>query len=250
MTAMPTEQSRSGRSHRRTTALRWATFLLALALIAAGSLALAGRLTGVGPGRHSDNHSGRQAESSSAKGHGTASNSPPGYSPEQTAAHPLLTSPVDYDHDGVDDYTAMVSGAHQEALRHPRYDSGYYQGGYPPDDRGACTDGIWRAFRQAGYDLKAMVDADIASSPVAYVGVISRPDPNIDFRRTKVLGVFLSRHAQRLTNDTSATGRATSSFSTPPGTSAWPLIEGIAGAFPCFCTRWASAPGRMTTWDR
>ena len=50
-----------------------------------------------------------------------------------------------------------------------------------------------------------MVDADIASSPVAYVGVISRPDPNIDFRRTKVLGVFLSRHAQRLTNDTSAT---------------------------------------------
>ena len=109
MTAMPTEQSRSGRSHRRTTALRWATFLLALALIAAGSLALAGRLTGVGPGRHSDNHSGRQAESSSAKGHGTASNSPPGYSPEQTAAHPLLTSPVDYDHDSVDDYMAMVS---------------------------------------------------------------------------------------------------------------------------------------------
>ena len=161
-----------------------------------------------------------------------------------------MTSPVDYDHDGVDDYTAMVSGAHQEALRHPRYDSGYYQGGYPPDDRGACTDGIWRAFRQVGYDLKAMVDADIASSPVAYVGVISRPDPNIDFRRTKVLGVFLSRHAQRLTNDTSATGRATSSFSTPPGTSAWPLIEGIAGAFPCFCTTWASAPGRMTTWDR
>lgn len=70
MTAMPTEQSRSGRSHRRTTALRWAAFLLALALIAAGPLALAGRLTGVGPGRHSDNHSGRQAESSSANGHG------------------------------------------------------------------------------------------------------------------------------------------------------------------------------------
>ena len=196
---MSTERNRGGRSHRRTMVLRWAAVLLALALIVAGSLALAGRLVGVGPARHSDNHN------SSANGRRTASHGPPGYSPEQTAAHSPLTSPVDYNHDGVDDYTAMVRGAHQEARRHPHYDSGYYQGGYPPDDRGACTDEIWRAFRQAGYDLKAMVDADIASSPGAYAGVISSPDSIIDFRRTNVLGVFLSRHAQRLTNDTAAT---------------------------------------------
>ena len=202
---MSTERHRSGNSHRRTVVLRWAAVLLALALIAAGFLALAGGLMGVGPARRSDNHSGSQAESPSANNRRTASDTPPGFSPEQTAAHPPLASPVDYDHDGLDDYTAMVRGAHQEARRHPRYDSGYYQGGYPPDDRGACSDEIWRAFRQAGYDLKAMVDADIASSPGAYAGVISRPDPNIDFRRTKVLGVFLSRYAQRLTNDTAAT---------------------------------------------
>ncbi len=202
---MPTERNRSGNSHRQSLVLRWAAVLLALALIATGSLALADRLVGVRPARHSDNHSGSQAESASANGRGIASDSPPGYSPEQTAVHPLLISPVDYDHDGVDDYTAMVRGAHQEAHRHPSYDSGYYQGGYPPNDRGACTDEIWRAFRQAGYNLKAMVDADIASSPGAYAGVISSPDPNIDFRRTNVLGVFLSRHAQRLTNDTAAT---------------------------------------------
>ena len=202
---MLAERDRSGRGHRPTVVLRWAAVLLALALIAEGSLALADRLMGGGPARHSDNNSGSQAESSSANGRKTASHSPPGYSPEQTAAHPPLSSPVDYDHDGVDDYTAMVRGAHQEVRRHPRYDSGYYQGGYPPNDRGACTDEIWRAFRQAGYDLKAMVDADIASSPGAYAGVISSPDQNIDFRRTNVLGAFLSRHAQRLTNDTSAT---------------------------------------------
>ncbi len=196
---MSTERNRSGRSHRRTMILRWAAVLLALALIVAGSLALAGRLVGVGPARHSDN------QNSSANGPRTASHGPPGYSPEQTAAHSSLTSPVDYNHDGVDDYTAMVRGAHQEARRHPQYDSGYYQGGYPPDDRGACTDEIWRAFRQAGYDLKIMVDADITSSPGAYAGVINSPDPNIDFRRTNVLGIFLSRHAQRLTNDTAAT---------------------------------------------
>ncbi|MBI0072156.1 MULTISPECIES: DUF1287 domain-containing protein [Bifidobacterium] len=196
---MSTERNRGGRSQRRTVVLRWAAVLLALALIVAGSLALAGRLVGVGPARHSDN------QNSSANGPRTASHGPPGYSPEQTAAHSPLTSPVDYNHDGVDDYTAMVRGAHQEARRHPHYDSGYYQGGYPPDDRGACTDEIWRAFRQAGYDLKTMVDADIASSPGAYAGVINSPDPNIDFRRTNVLGVFLSRHAQRLTNDTATT---------------------------------------------
>lgn len=104
---MPTERNRSGRRHRRTMVLRWAAVLLALALIVAGSLALAGRLVGIGPARHSDN------QNSSANGPRTASHGPPGYSPEQTAAHPPLTSPVDYNHDGVDDYTAMVRGAHQ-----------------------------------------------------------------------------------------------------------------------------------------
>lgn len=128
----------------------------------------------------------------------------PGLSLKQTAAYPRLKSSIDYDNDGIDDYTDLVQGAHEGAERHRKYDTGYYQGGYPPDDRGACTDEIWRDFSHAGYDLKAMVDADIAANPTAYSGVITRPDPNIDFRRTNVLGVFFGRYAQELTTDTAA----------------------------------------------
>ncbi|WP_241460982.1 DUF1287 domain-containing protein [Bifidobacterium biavatii] len=115
--------------------------------------------------------------------------------------YPRKASSIDFNGNGVDDYADIVAGARADANNHPRYDSGYYEGGYPPADRGACTDTVWRAFRQAGYDLKAMVDADIASDPESYAAVAPKPDPNIDFRRTGVLDVFLSKYAQTLTTD-------------------------------------------------
>ena len=118
------------------------------------------------------------------------------------ARYPRLTSSVDYDGDGIDDYTDIREGAQADAAAHPAYDSGYYEGGYPPSDRGACTDVVWRAFRNAGYDLKAMVDADIAADPASYSSAIATPDPNIDFRRTGVLNVFFGKYARSLTTDT------------------------------------------------
>lgn len=33
------------------------------------------------------------------------------------------------------------------------------EGGYPPDNIGVCIDVVWRAFANAGYSLKDMVDA-------------------------------------------------------------------------------------------
>lgn len=36
----------------------------------------------------------------------------------------------------MDDYADIVAGARKDAENHPAYDSGYYQGGYPPADRG------------------------------------------------------------------------------------------------------------------
>lgn len=119
------------------------------------------------------------------------------------AQYPLVPSEVDFDGDGVDDYTDLLDGARAEAEAAPAYDSGYYEGGYPPEDRGACTDTVWRAFAAAGYDLKAMVDADIAHDPAAYAQVAPSPDPNIDFRRVGVLSVFFSRYATGLSCDTS-----------------------------------------------
>ena len=114
---------------------------------------------------------------------------------------PAHTSPIDYNANGVDDYTDILLGARADAQARPRYDASYFSGGYPPEDAGVCTDLVWRAFKRAGYDLKAMVDRDIAQNTSKYPRVEGRPDKNIDFRRTANLKVFFERHATVLTTD-------------------------------------------------
>ena len=105
-----------------------------------------------------------------------------------------LTSPLDADGDGTDDWHDMVAGARAYIATRPRYKSKYYAGGYPDDGRGVCTDVIWQAFRAAGYELKDLVDADIAAHPERYDN-ITTPDPNIDFRRVSNLDRFFTAHA-------------------------------------------------------
>jgi len=112
-----------------------------------------------------------------------------------------ILSPVDYDGDGIDDFTDILLGAKAEAKRRPKYDNSYFAGGYPPEDIGVCTDMIWRALDAAGYSLKDLVDADIAACPEAYPGTKGTPDPNIDFRRIVNLKVFFQRHTLSLTLD-------------------------------------------------
>ena len=108
-------------------------------------------------------------------------------------------STVDFNQNGTDDYTDILMGAKADAENHPVYDGRYWDGGYPPDDIGVCTDVIWRAFKQAGYSLRDMVDKDIAERPDAYD--VSYRDDNIDFRRVRNLRVFLEEHALSLTTD-------------------------------------------------
>lgn len=110
-----------------------------------------------------------------------------------------LKSPNDADGDGIDDYTDMVAGARRYIATDPMYLDEYYEGGYPDEGYGVCTDVIWQAFDAAGYDLKAMVDEDIAQHPEAYG--IETPDPNIDFRRVRNLRVFFEQHAEILENE-------------------------------------------------
>lgn len=109
-----------------------------------------------------------------------------------------IKSDLDADGDGIDDYTDIMRGALAYIATEPIYGSKYYSGGYPDDGYGVCTDVIWNAFRAAGYDLKAMVDRDIAEHPEAYPD-IENPDPNIDFRRVRSLRIFFARHAEVLT---------------------------------------------------
>ena len=113
----------------------------------------------------------------------------------------IIYSDHDENQNGIDDYTDILLGARMEAESHPRYHSAYYVGGYPPETEGVCTDTIWRAFQNAGYSLKDMVDEDITNHIELYPRVAGKQDKNIDFRRVKNLKVFFDRHSEILTND-------------------------------------------------
>ena len=114
-----------------------------------------------------------------------------------------VVSKTDYDNDGINDYTDILQGAKIEAKNKPTYKSAYYSGGYPPDNEGVCTDVIWRAFKNAGYTLKGMVDKDIKENVDKYPRVAGKPDPNIDFRRVPNLKVYFERNHIVLTTDLS-----------------------------------------------
>ncbi len=112
----------------------------------------------------------------------------------------VIQSSVDYDNDGIDDYTDILNGALEEGKKRPTYKSVYYDGGYPPEGEGVCTDLIWRALKNAGYNLKDLVDQDIKENSENYTR-ISTPDMNIDFRRVYNLHVFLEKNTISLTTD-------------------------------------------------
>lgn len=112
---------------------------------------------------------------------------------------PRLIIDHDQDGDGINDLDDIIEGARKDVARQPTYRSAYYVGGYPPDDEGVCTDVVWRAFKNAGYNLKEMVDRDIRANVNAYPRVGGHPDPNIDFRRVPNLVSFFERNATVLT---------------------------------------------------
>lgn len=109
-------------------------------------------------------------------------------------------SSMDYNQNGIDDYSDFLLGARKDAENKPTYNGAYYEGGYPPYNIGVCTDVVWRAFKEGGYSLRMMVDKDIEKSPQDYPNVETR-DSNIDFRRVKNLYVFFKKYAISLTTD-------------------------------------------------
>ena len=116
---------------------------------------------------------------------------------------PQYHSTVDADGDGVDDQTDILKNALAYVGTRPKYKSHYYQTGYPDDGYGVCTDVVAFALKNAGYDLQALVDADIREHPQDYR--VAEPDANIDFRRVRNLKVFFAHHAAALTTDVSRT---------------------------------------------
>lgn len=112
---------------------------------------------------------------------------------------PMFFPGGDRNRNGLSDAEDFVLGARAAVEANPVYDGSYVKG-YPPMTAGACTDVIWQAFREAGYSLRDMVDADIAADPSAYPNITKR-DRNIDYRRVVNLHIFFSRYAESLPID-------------------------------------------------
>ncbi len=113
-------------------------------------------------------------------------------------------SSVDFNGNGIDDYADFLLGAKKDAAIHPRYDGRYWGSAYPPDDVGVCADVIWRAFREAGYSLRYMVDRDIRQNTWRYPKIANKQesrDSKIDFRRVRNLRIFFDAYALVLTTD-------------------------------------------------
>jgi uncharacterized protein YijF (DUF1287 family) len=84
------------------------------------------------------------------------------------------------------------------------YDQSYtkisYPGGDVPQEGGACTDVIVRAFRKGGVDLQKEVHEDMEQNFAAYPTKwgLKSPDPNIDHRRVPNLRTFFERKGKSL----------------------------------------------------
>lgn len=110
-----------------------------------------------------------------------------------------LVSLIDQDGDGLDDQTDILNGAIRYTNSQPKYQSKYYAGGYPDDGYGVCTDLVAAALKEAGYDLRELVNEDIRNNSVVYE--IDYPDKDIDYRRVRNLRIFFDRNATELTTD-------------------------------------------------
>ena len=108
----------------------------------------------------------------------------------------IIKSDIDKDNDGIDDYSDILEGAKKFIKDEPKYKSKYYDGGYPTDEYRVCTDLIWYALDNAGYDFKALIDEDIKKNKEAYDSDVG--DSNIDFRRVRNIKVYLDRNVRSL----------------------------------------------------
>ena len=110
-------------------------------------------------------------------------------------------SSVDKDNDGIDDQTDILNNLRTYIAKKPKYKSKYYETGYPDDEYGVCTDVVANGLKDAGYDLKELVNEDIINNKEKYnIEVI---DKNIDFRRVRNLDVYLKNNSISLTKDLS-----------------------------------------------
>lgn len=111
---------------------------------------------------------------------------------------PVAVSLQDRDNDKINDFADILQSARSQIGVVTEYDTSYYTNAFPPPDRGACADVIWRALQGSGYDFKTLIDHDIKKFPQDYKED-PVPDPNINFRRVENIRTFLEKYARKLT---------------------------------------------------
>lgn len=116
-----------------------------------------------------------------------------------------LPSPVEQK--SVNDLTCadlILLGARAEAVNQTRYDASYQVMSYPNGDvaadRGACTDVVIRAFRNADIDLQELIHEDMVLHFEVYPNNwgLDQPDPNIDHRRVPNQVAFFKQYGLSL----------------------------------------------------
>lgn len=110
-------------------------------------------------------------------------------------------SGIDKDNDGIDDQTDILNNVKKYIHTKPKYQSKYYNTGYPNDEYGVCTDVVGFGLKDAGYNLMELVNKDIIAHKDRYN--IKSIDKNIDFRRVRNLNVYLKNNHISLTTDLS-----------------------------------------------
>lgn len=119
--------------------------------------------------------------------------------PESSFGVAPYYSETDADRDGLDDQSDLLASTRYYLSTHPEYRSKYYQGGWPDDGYGVCTDVVAFTLKDCGYDLQQLVDEDIRQNPDVYG--IAQADSNIDYRRVSNLKLWFERHAVSLSTD-------------------------------------------------
>lgn len=111
------------------------------------------------------------------------------------------SSNIDKDNDGIDDQTDILQNVKKYIQTKPKYQSKYYNTGYPNDEYGVCTDVVAFGLKDAGYDLMELVNEEISNNKERYN--IKSIDKNIDFRRVRNLNIYFKNNHISLTTDLS-----------------------------------------------
>jgi len=91
----------------------------------------------------------------------------------------------------------LVESARDQIGVVTKYSNEYWAADKIPENGGACADVVWRTMKGVNFDLQKAIEEDIVKNINDYPQ--SPPmDANINFRRVKIVRVYLEKHAQKL----------------------------------------------------